>query len=101
MSISTLAGGASTLMFAASMLPMLVRAARTKDLSSYSRGHLVLVSAGNLVHTVYVAQLPVGPIWVLHGCYVVAMAQMLIWHVRHQPGRRSPYLAPEWAGCAK
>jgi hypothetical protein len=84
MTAATLAGTVSTLMFVASMLPMLVRAARTKDLASYSRGHLALSSAGNLVHSIYIVSLPIGPIWALHGFYLVAMGQMLVWHVRHE-----------------
>ena len=38
MNAATMAGVASTLMFAGSTLPMVVRAARTRDMSSYSRG---------------------------------------------------------------
>ena len=37
MNTATIAGAASTLLFAGSTLPMVVRAARTRDLSSYSR----------------------------------------------------------------
>ena len=40
MNTATIAGVVSTLMFAASTLPMVVRAARTRDVSSYSRSHL-------------------------------------------------------------
>ena len=53
----------STGLFAMSYLPMLVKAARTKDLSSYSLGNLAITNAGNLVHSLYVFSLPVGPIW--------------------------------------
>jgi hypothetical protein len=63
MTAATFAGTVSTLMFVASMLPMLVRAARTKDMTSYSRSHLALSSAGSLVHSIYVVSLPVGPTW--------------------------------------
>jgi hypothetical protein len=38
--------------FAGSMLPMVVKAARTKDLSSYSLGNIVLSNLGNLIHLV-------------------------------------------------
>ena len=85
MNIATLAGVVSTVLFAGSMLPMLVRAARTRDLTSYSRSHLVLTNVGNLVHSVYVVHLPVGPIWALHGFYLVTTSLMLIWHCRHAP----------------
>ena len=79
--IAILAGTASTVLFAASVLPMLIKAAKTRDLTSYSRGNLVLANVGNAVHSVYVAQLPAGPIWALHSFYVVTSGLMLIWHV--------------------
>ena len=82
-SVAVLAGTASTVLFVASVLPMLVKAARTRDLTSYSRGNLVLANVGNLVHSVYVTQLPAGPIWALHSFYVVSSAVMLVWHLRY------------------
>jgi hypothetical protein len=82
-SIAILAGTVSTVLFAASVLPMLIKAARTRDLTSYSRGNLVLANVGNLVHSVYVAQLPAGPIWALHSFYVVTSALMLVWHLHY------------------
>lgn len=80
--LSVAAGTLSTLIFATSLLPMLWRAARTRDLSSYSTGHLVLSNAGNLVHTVYVLSLPAGPVWALHGIYLTVTGLMLAWKVR-------------------
>ena len=82
-SVAVLAGTASTVLFVASVLPMLVKAARTRDLTSYSRGNLVLANVGNLVHSVYVTQLPAGPIWALHSFYVVSSAVMLAWHLHY------------------
>src|SRR5215216_3396091 len=82
-SIAILAGTASTVLFAASVLPMLIKAVRTRDLTSYSRGNLVLANVGNAVHSIYVLQLPAGPIWALHSFYVVTSALMLIWHLRY------------------
>jgi len=81
--IAVLAGTASTVLFAASVLPMLVKAARTRVLNSYSRGNLLLANVGNLVHSVYVAQLPAGPIWALHSFYIVTSALMLVWHLHY------------------
>jgi hypothetical protein len=81
LSVAVLAGSVSTVLFAASTLPMLIKAARTKELSSYSRGNLVLANVGNAVHTIYVLQLPPGPIWVLHTFYIVTSGLMLIWHL--------------------
>jgi hypothetical protein len=82
MSAAVLAGLMSTVLFATSMLPMVVRAWRTHDLSSYSRSHLLMTNAGNVVHTVYVASLPLGPVWLLHSFHVVVAATMLVWHLR-------------------
>ena len=96
-SLPTLAGSISTLLFAASSLPMLVKARRTRDLGSYSLGNILLANTGNAVHTVYVLSLPPGPIWVLHGFYVVSTALMLVWFlrytdlpIRHRPKMRVP-----------
>jgi uncharacterized protein with PQ loop repeat len=82
-SMAILAGTLSSVLFAASVLPMLIKAVRTRDLSSYSRGNLVLANVGNAVHSVYVTQLPAGPIWALHTFYVVTSALMLIWHLHY------------------
>ena len=93
-SVAVLAGSVSTAVFMASALPMLVKAARTKDLGSYSVGNLVLANLGNLVYAVYVFSLPVGPIWALHSFYMVSSFAMLVmWlgYRRRMPGslRRS------------
>jgi hypothetical protein len=82
MNAATIAGVASTLMFAGSTLPMVVRAARTRDVSSYSRSHLFMTNAGNVVHTVYIASLPPGPVWLLHGVYSFVAAFMFAAHVQ-------------------
>jgi hypothetical protein len=87
-SAATLAGLVSTALFAISVLPMVWRAARTRDLSSYSLGHLGTTTAGNLVHTVYVVSLPAGPVWLMHALYLVTTGQMLVWKLRHD-GRGS------------
>jgi uncharacterized protein with PQ loop repeat len=86
--MAVLAGSVSTVLFAASTLPMLIKAARSKELSSYSRGNLVLANVGNAVHTIYVLQLPPGPIWALHTFYVITSGLMLFWHLRY--ASRSP-----------
>lgn len=98
MDVAILAGVMSTGLFAMSYLPMLVKAARTKDLSSYSLGNLAITNAGNLVHSIYVFSLPVGPIWFLHAFYLVASALMLLWFLRYRaarPRRASRPLHPE------
>jgi uncharacterized protein with PQ loop repeat len=81
--ITLLAGTVSTSIFVASYLPMLVKAIRSKDLSSYSPVSLVLANAGNAVHAVYVFSLPAGPLWALHGFYLIGSAVMLIWWLRY------------------
>ena len=64
-----IAGSISTIIFALSTLPMLFKASQTRDLSSYSLGNILLSNVGNVVHSVYVFNLPPGPIWLLHGFY--------------------------------
>jgi hypothetical protein len=78
-----IAGAVSTLIFALSTMPMLAKAVRTKDLRSYSLGNILLSNTGNLVHAVYVFNLPPGPIWVLHSFYLVSTALMLVWYLRY------------------
>lgn len=63
---------------------MLVKAARTRDLASYSLGNLVLSNVANAVHSIYVFNLPAGPIWALHLAYVLASALMLAWWWRYR-----------------
>jgi uncharacterized protein with PQ loop repeat len=87
MNVPLAAGVVSTVIFALSAMPMLVKAVRTKDLSSYSLGNIVLANTGNLVHSVYVFSLPPGPIWGLHTFYLVSTALMLFWYLRYTGGR--------------
>ena len=77
MELALVAGAVSTTLFAGAHLPMLAKALHTRDVSSYSLPNLLIANVGNLVHTVYVVSLPIGPIWILHGCYLVSMAIML------------------------
>ena len=85
MNAVTVAGVVSTLLFLGSNLPMVVRAARTRDLRSYSRGNLVMTNVGNAVYTVYVLSLPAGPIWLLHLVYTTVSAFMLLVHICWTP----------------
>jgi uncharacterized protein with PQ loop repeat len=75
--LAVLAGSVSTVVFIASYLPMLSKAARTHDLASYSAGNLVLANVGNAVYSIYVFSLPAGPIWALHSFYLVSSLAML------------------------
>ena len=85
-----IAGSVSTVVFVASTLPMLVKAARTKDLGSYSVGNLVLANLGNLVYAVYVFSLPAGPIWALHSFYLVSSFAMLVMWLNYRRRLRVP-----------
>src|SRR3954453_16949047 len=93
----TVAGIASTVIFAVSILPMLTKAYRSRDLSSYSLGNIALANIGNAVHTVYVLSLPPGPIWALHSFYLLSSGLMLGWYVRYSV-RRPPHRAVEQMG---
>ncbi len=68
---------------------MLVKAARTRDLASYSLGNLILSNVANAVHSIYVFNLPAGPIWALHVAYILASALMLAWWLRYRDDGRS------------
>jgi hypothetical protein len=82
-SLPMLAGAISTVIFVTSTLPMLVKAARTKDLSSYSMGNILLSNLGNVINTVYIVHLPFGPVWALHAFHLVTTGMMLFWYVRY------------------
>ena len=93
--IPVLAGAVSTVIFAGGTLPMLVKAVRTRDLSSYSLGNILLSNLGNLIHSVYVFHLPPGPIWALHSFHLLSTALMLVWYLRYTESpilRRRPGL---------
>lgn len=98
-SIPVLAGTVATMVFALSTLPMLGKAVRSRDLTSYSTGNLVLANVGNAIYSVYVFQLPLGPIWFLHAFYVLTSGLMLFWNRRFAPRRASTYPLPaqRWA----
>lgn len=97
MNFPILAGSTSTVLFALSMLPMLRKAARTRDLASYSLSYLAMTNLANAVHTFYVFNLPLGPIWLLHCFYVVASALMLIWFIRFRHDSHAAASAPSLA----
>ena len=54
--VAVLAGSISTALFVVSALPMLYKAARTKELGSYSLGYLVLANVGNGFYSIYLAR---------------------------------------------
>jgi hypothetical protein len=95
-SLPVLCGVLSTLVFVGGTLPMLVKAFRTRDLSSYSLGNILMSNVGNAVNWVYVTSLPPGPVWWLHGFYTVTTALMLFWYVRYslRPADRRTQISP-------
>jgi uncharacterized protein with PQ loop repeat len=97
MNLPVIAGTISTTIFAFSTLPMLLKAFRTKDLKSYSLGNILLANVGNVIHSVYVFNLPPGPIWLLHAFYLVTTALMLVWYLRYEwrPGIQRPLRVKE------
>ena len=98
-SLPVLAGTASTVIFAVSAMPMLIKAYRSRDLTSYSLGNIALSNVGNAVHSVYVFSLPPGPIWALHTFYLVSTALMLGWYLRYGR-RRLPHLRARGMGVS-
>ena len=98
MDVPTVAGAVSAALFASSSVPMIWRAAATRDMSSYSRPHLVITNLGNAVHTCYLLALPWGPIHALHLMHVAVAAFMLLWHVRHASGAGAERTSARGAG---
>jgi uncharacterized protein with PQ loop repeat len=84
------AGVISTLMFVSSNLPMLWKAFTTKNLTSYSLGHISLSNAGNLIYWLYLFTLPMGPVWFLHGFNTLVAGLMLVGYLRYQGHSRGP-----------
>ena len=82
--LATIAGYLSTALFTVGTLPMLVKAFHTKDLASYSLGNILMSNVGNLIYSLYVFALPVGPIWFLHSYNLVSTALMLVWYLKYE-----------------
>jgi uncharacterized protein with PQ loop repeat len=83
-SLSMLAGFASSTIFISSNLPMLFKAFKTKNLNSYSLGHLTLGTLGNMIYWLYVITLPLGPVWFLQAFFTMASACMLFCYLRYE-----------------
>ncbi|NJC97630.1 MAG: hypothetical protein C3F07_18805 [Anaerolineales bacterium] len=83
-SLPILAGFASSMIFISSNLPMLFKAFKTKDMSSYSLGYLILSNLGNTVYWLYVISLPIGPVWFLQAFFSTASALMLFCYLRYE-----------------
>jgi uncharacterized protein with PQ loop repeat len=84
MNLPVIAGVISSTIFTISTLPMLWKAFRTKDLKSYSLSNILLSNVGNIIHSIYIFHLPMGPIWLLHSFYLVTTGLMLVWYLRYE-----------------
>ena len=82
--LPTIAGFVSTGLFAVGTLPMLAKAFRTHNLASYSLGNILLSNVGNVIYSLYVFQLPPGPVWFLHGYNFVSTALMMVWYLKYE-----------------
>ena len=87
--LSLVAGTISSLIFAGSYVPMLWKVAGTRDVSSYSWSNIMLANIGNLVHWLYIASLPPGPLWLLHTFYTLASLLLLILYLRFRPDKNA------------
>ncbi len=83
-SLQVLAGFTSSAIFICSNMPMLFKAFKTKNLSSYSLGQLALGNLGNAVYWLYVVSLPMGPVWFLQAFFSTASALMLFCYLRYE-----------------
>ena len=84
--LQIVAGTVSSMMFVAGTFPMLFKSFMTKDLGSYSLENIALSNLGNLIHWVYIASLPPGPIWFLHGFITITTVLMFIGYLRYERG---------------
>ena len=82
--LPTIAGFISTALFALGTLPMLAKAFHTKNLASYSLGNILMSNVGNIIYSLYVFHLPLGPIWFLHSYNLLSTGLMLVWYVRYE-----------------
>ena len=79
-----IAGAVSSTIFVVSALPMSLKACRSKNLKSYSLTNILLSNVENIVHSLYVYNLPAGPIWILHTFYLITTGLMLFWYIRYE-----------------
>ncbi|MGD8867005.1 MAG: hypothetical protein PVI01_05235 [Gemmatimonadales bacterium] len=86
MAPEAIAGAISSSMFAAGNIPMLVKATRTRSLSSYSQMQLAMGGTANIFHWFYISSLPFGPIWFLHSFHTVATAILILLYLRYEVG---------------
>lgn len=95
--LPTIAGFISTGLFAVGTLPMLTKAFRSKNLASYSLGNIILSNVGNMIYSIYVFQLPPGPVWFLYIYNLVSTGLMLVWYLRYEGVPHQPRSSGERA----
>lgn len=83
--IQVVSGSIAGIIFAMASWNMVVKAWRTKDVSSYSLGQIVFNNVGNLFYWLYVASLPFGPIYFMHGFFTLVSVFMLICYFVYRP----------------
>ncbi len=87
--IQIIIGAVCSLIFMSATFPMLYKAWRTKNMESYSLLNIGLNNTGNLLYWLYVATLPVGPVWMLHGFNTLVTLIMLIWYLMYRTDKKA------------
>jgi uncharacterized protein with PQ loop repeat len=82
--LPTPTGFISTALFALGTFPMLAKAFRTRDLASYSLGNILLSNVGNIIYSIYVFQLPPGPVWFLQSFNLISTSLMLVCYLKYE-----------------
>ncbi|HSB01794.1 MAG TPA: hypothetical protein VLE49_14180 [Anaerolineales bacterium] len=82
--LPNIAGFISTGLFTVGTLPMLSKAFRSRNLASYSLGNILLSNVGNIIYSIYVFQLPPGPIWFLYVYNLISTGLMLVWYLKYE-----------------
>ncbi len=82
--LPTIAGFISTALYAVGTLPMLAKAFRTRNLASYSLGNILMSNVGNIIYSIYVFQLPPGPVGFLHIYNLLSTGLMLVWYFQYE-----------------
>lgn len=95
------AGTAAAAIFMISQLPMLIKACRTKNLTSYSFANIGLANVGNVLYAVYVLQVPLGPVWAVHGFNLTTSGMMLTMYLRYGRSERPERAGPVLTGARR
>ncbi len=82
--LPSIAGFIATALLAIGTIPMLEKAISTKNLASYSLGNILISNVGNVIYSIYVFKLPIGPVWFLHGYNMVTTGLMLSWYMHYE-----------------